>query len=235
MAVDAGTRAVGYDQLAVLKLLGLKGAHRGEAKISCSGLAARLDVSTQTASRRLQALEEAGYLSREMVSDGQFVVITEEGLAALKREYEDYRAIFEKKADLILRGTITSGMGEGRHYISLPGYNAQFTEKLDYEPYPGTLNVDLAGPSQRERSALDSFEAVHIEAWEDEERTYGGAFCYPARLETPEGPTVEEAHVIVPDRTHHDDQQLEIIAPEKLRDELGLLDGDEVIVRVEAA
>ena len=235
MAVDAGARAVGFDELAVLKLLGLDGAHRGEVKISCSGLAARLDVSTQTASRRLQALEEAGYLSREMVSDGQFVVITDEGLATLKREYEDYRAIFEKKADLVLRGSITSGMGEGRHYISLPGYNAQFKAKLGYDPYPGTLNVDLSGPSQRERSALDSFEAVDIEAWEDEERTYGGAFCYPATVETPDGPAFDRAHVILADRTPRDQQHLAIIAPDSVRDERGLLDGDGVIVRVEAA
>jgi riboflavin kinase len=235
MAVDAGALAVGFDELAVLKLLGLDGAHRGEVKISCSELAARLEVSNQTASRRLQALEDAGYLGREMVSDGQFVEITDSGIAALKRQYEDYRAIFEKKADLVLEGTITSGMGEGRHYISLPGYNAQFKEKLGYEPYPGTLNVTLAASSKRERSAMESFEAVHITEWEDEERTYGGAFCYPAMVEAPDGRVFDRTHVIVPDRTHHDEDQLEIIAPEKLRDELGLLDGDEVSVRVEAA
>ncbi len=235
MAVDVGALDVGFDELAVLKLLGLDGAHRGEVKTSCSELAARLEVSNQTASRRLQALEDAEYLQREMVSDGQFVEITQSGTVALKREYEDYRAIFEEKADLALAGSITSGMGEGRHYISLPGYNAQFKEKLGYEPYPGTLNVDLAASSKRERSAIESFESVHIEEWEDEERTYGGAFCYPADVETPAGQRVTEAHVIVPDRTHHDEDQLEIIAPDKLRDELGLLDEDEVIVHVEAA
>ena len=235
MAVDAGALAVGFDELAVLKLLGLDGAHRGEVKISCSELAERLEVSNQTASRRLQALEDADYLRREMVSDGQFVEVTDAGIAALKREYEDYRAIFERKADLVLSGTITSGMGEGRHYISLPGYNRQFKEKLGYEPYPGTLNVDLAAPSKRERSAMESFESVHIEEWEDEERTYGGAFCYPAVVKSEEGPAFAQTHVIVPDRTHHDEDQLEIIAPENLRDELGLLDGDEVSVHVEAA
>ncbi|MFB6095040.1 MAG: DUF120 domain-containing protein [Halodesulfurarchaeum sp.] len=235
MAVDAGTRAVGFDEFAVLKLLGLDGAHRGEVKISCSDLAERLDVSNQTASRRLQALEDADFLGREMVSDGQFVQITEEGTAALKREYEDYRRIFEEKGALRLRGKVTSGMGEGRHYISLPGYNRQFKEKLGYDPYPGTFNLDLTPRSQRERSAMDSFEAIDIEAWEDEERTYGPAFCYPATVMTTGAATFEPAHVIVPARTHHDDTQLEVIAPEKLRDELGLLDGDEVIVRVEAA
>ncbi|MFB6267568.1 MAG: DUF120 domain-containing protein [Halodesulfurarchaeum sp.] len=235
MAVDAGTRAVGFDELAVLKLLGIDGAHRGEVKISCSDLAERLDVSNQTASRRLQALEDADFLGREMVSDGQFVQITEDGTAALKREYEDYRRIFEEKGALRLRGEVTSGMGEGRHYISLPGYNRQFEEKLGYDPYPGTLNLDLTARSQRERSAMDSFEGIDIEAWEDEERTYGAARCYPATVMTGGDATFERAHVIVPARTHHDDTQLEVIAPEKLRDELGLLDGDEVIVRVEAA
>jgi len=44
----------------------------------------------------------------------------------------------------------------------------------------------------------------------------------------------EEVHAIVPDRTHHDDDQLELIAPERLRDALGLGDGDAVEVRVAA-
>lgn len=233
MAVDAGPLDVGFDELAVLKLLGLDGAHRGEVKISCSELAERLGVSNQTASRRLQALEDADYLAREMVSDGQFVEVTEAGLAALKREYEAYRAIFEAKADLVLRGTITSGMGEGRHYISLPGYNVQFKEKLGYDPYPGTLNVDLVPSSKRERSAIESFEGVPIEEWEDEERTYGAAHCYPATVESAAGQAVGDTHVIVPDRTHHDEDQLEIIAPVKLRDELDLADGDELTIHVQ--
>jgi riboflavin kinase len=232
MATQAGTRAVGFSEVAALKFLALEGARRGEVKISCSDLAANHDVSNQTASRRLQALEDAGLLERETVSDGQFVAITPAGERALKREYEDYRVIFEDRTDLELRGTVTSGMGEGRHYISLPGYNRQFGDKLGYDPYPGTFNVDLTRQSQRERSAMESFDPVHIDGWEDEDRTYGPAYCYPATVEVPEGPAFSPAHVIVPVRTHHDEDQVEIIAPEHLRDELGVLDGDEVIVRV---
>ncbi|WP_259518682.1 CTP-dependent riboflavin kinase [Halanaeroarchaeum sp. HSR-CO] len=234
MATQAGTRVVGFDELAVLKRLALGGARRGEIKISCSRLADHHDVSTQTASRRLQALEDAELVERETVSDGQFVSLTAAGERALKREYEDYRAIFEDQADLALHGTVTSGMGEGRHYISLPGYNRQFEEKLGYDPYPGTFNVDLTRQSRRERSAMESFEPVPIEGWEDEERTYGPAYCYAATIEVPGGPAASPAHVIVPDRTHHDDDQVELIAPEHLREELGVLDGDEVIVHVAA-
>jgi riboflavin kinase len=43
----------------------------------------------------------------------------------------------------------------------------------------------------------------------------------------------EQAHVITPERTHHGDDHLEVIAPVRLRDDLELEDGDEVTVDVE--
>ncbi|MFC3477577.1 CTP-dependent riboflavin kinase [Halobacterium litoreum] len=232
MSQATGAGEVGYDELAVLKLLALDGALRGEVKVSCGDLADRLDASNQTASRRLQALEDAALVERDLVSDGQWVAATEAGERALEREYEDYRRIFEDPGELDLVGVVTSGMGEGRHYISLPGYNRQFVEKLGYDPYPGTLNVELDGESKRARAAMDAMDGVPIEGWEDEDRTYGSATCYPCTVAAADG-EFSPVHVIVPDRTHHDEDQIELIAPEKLRDELGLLDDDEVTVRVE--
>ncbi|MFB6221112.1 MAG: DUF120 domain-containing protein [Halolamina sp.] len=226
------TAAVGADGLAALKVVALDGGLAGNVKVSCAGLADDLDASSQTASRRLQRLEEAGYIEREVVSDGQWVSVTDSGGARLRAEYADYRRLFDESAELTLTGHVTGGMGEGRHYISLPGYNRQFKERLGYEPYPGTLNVELDERSVRTRGELGAIEAVPIDAWEDEERTYGSASCYVATVEG-NGRTFEPAHVIVPDRTHHDEDQIELIAPEMLRDELGLADGDEVTVRIE--
>ena len=225
--------AVGPDELAVLKLLALDGALSGECKTSCGALAERLDTSNQTASRRLQGLESAGLLVRDTGRDGQWVEITEDGETELRREYEDYRRIFEGPTVVELHGAVTGGMGEGRHYISLPGYHRQFVEKLDYEPFPGTLNVDLTDVSVRRRAALGSLDPVHIDGWEDEERTYGPAVCYPASVETVDGDRYDGAHVIAPERTHHDEDQLELIAPEKLREVLGLDDDDRLTVYVE--
>lgn len=224
--------AVGHDELAVLKLLALEGGLEGDVKISCSHLADRLDASSQTASRRLQRLESADLLERDTVSDGQWVAVTETGERALHAEYEDYRRLFETDAQIALEGTVTSGMGEGRHYISLSGYQRQFEERLGYEPFPGTLNVDLREDSVRRRSAMASLEPVPIDGWESEERTYGPAVCYPATIETADGEVYDTAHTIAPERTHHDDDQLEVIAPDKLREKLGLEDGDHVTVSV---
>ena len=219
------------DGVWTLKHLALAGALEGETKLSCADLAGRLDASTQTASRRLQELESAGYLDRDIVSDGQWLEITGEGEQLLQVEYERYRRIFEGEPAVSLSGVVTSGMGEGRHYITLSGYMQQFRAKLGYEPFAGTLNVDLDEESVRERPRLDALEPITIEGWESEERTYGPAYCHPATLVAP-AEEYEPCHVIAPERTHHGDDHLELIAPAELRGRLSLSDGTEVTIRV---
>lgn len=231
---DAATVAVGHDEIAVLKLLALGGGVSGELKTSCSTLAEQLDASTQTASRRLQRLEDAGLITRETVNDGQWVSITDDGQRSLRTEYQEYRRIFETVSTVELTGTITSGMGEGRHYITLSGYMEQFVERLGYEPFPGTLNVALTDASVRRRGALDSLDPIPIDGWETEDRTYGPAVCYPASVAVGDR-SYDPAHVITPERTHHEDDQLEVIAPDKLRDELALEDDDHVTVTISEA
>ncbi len=201
-------------------------------KLSCADLADRLDTSTQTASRRLRALEEDGLVTRETVGDGQWIELTADGRQALRREYETYRQLFEGPPIVEFVGHVTGGMGEGRHYITLSGYHEQFVERLGYEPFPGTLNLELTEQSIARRASLEAVPSIPIDGWADEERTYGPATCYPAVIEGPHDDRVDPAHVIVPDRTHHDESSLEVIAPVKLRDELDLADSDRVLVRV---
>ncbi|WP_299335743.1 DUF120 domain-containing protein [Haloplanus sp.] len=233
MAETAAASTVGNDGLAALKQVALDGGLSGRTKISCAGLGERLDTSAQTASRRLQQLDDTGLLDREVLSDGQRVALTDDGAAALRREYADYRRLFEENTTLTLHGTVTSGMGEGRHYISLSGYMTQFRERLGYEPFPGTLNVDLTAESVRARGELGALkaDATPIDGWEDDDRTFGPATCYAARAEAGDA-TYGGAHVIVPERTHHDATQLELIAPVELRDTLGIDDGDALTVRL---
>lgn len=228
---QSAVQGVDYDELAVLRWLALEGALDGEVKISCAEVATALDVSTQTASRRLQHLEQTGLVIREQVGDGQWVDITEDGRRALREEYETYRTIFEGLATVELVGTITAGMGEGRHYITLDGYMEQFRDRIGYEPYPGTLNVSLTEESLRRRSAIDTLDPIPIDGWESEDRTYGPAVCYPATVTTDQG-TYEEAHIISPERTHHSDEQIELIAPDRLRDQLALDDDDHVRITI---
>jgi len=231
---ESAASALAVDQLQALKAVALDGGLSGSVKVSCATLGDQLETSTQTASRRLQGLEADGLVDREIVSDGQWVAVTDDGERVLRAEYADYRQLFETDTGLTLSGTVTTGMGEGKHYISLPGYERQFESKLGYVPFPGTLNLELDEESIRARGELSAQASVPIESWEDGDRTFGAATCYPAQM-TAGDDRAEPVHVIVPDRTHHDEGNIEVIAPEKLREELGVDDGDTVSVHIEEA
>lgn len=226
-------KEIQYDELATLKQLARDGAIGREIEISCAAMATDLEVSTQTASRRLRQLENADLIERERTNDGQLVALNPAGIKALKQEYEEYREIFAVHSTIELTGEATSGMGRGRHFITLPGYMDQFTDRLGYEPFPGTFNVELDDESTQRRSAIEAFQPIPIDSWEDGDNTYGAASCYPATIEATNGNRYEPAHLLVPDRTDHTQNQLEIVAPDKLRDELGLDDGDQVTVHVQ--
>lgn len=59
-----------------------RGAIDGEAEPSCANLAERLDTSNQTPSRRIQLLERAGAIEREIVRAGQWIAVTADRNAA---------------------------------------------------------------------------------------------------------------------------------------------------------
>lgn len=129
-----------------------------------------------------------------------------------------------------LEGTVTSGLGRGRQFVTLDGYFEQFQMKLGYEPYPGTLNVETAGST---RDQFEELAPIVIDEWNDGEDSYGAVHCYPATLESVEGREEDRTHILIPKRTDHDDTVLELVAPVKLRDVLDLSDGSRVTVRAE--
>jgi CTP-dependent riboflavin kinase (EC 2.7.1.-) len=228
------TASLSADEVIALREIARAGTGQGATQLSCSQLGEAIGTSAQTASRRLQHLEDAGMVTREVATDGQWVEVTDRGEQRLRREHAAFAELFEvAPTRLDLHGTVTTGMGEGRHYIALDGYAQQFRERLGYPPYPGTLNLELHPQSVRARSALSQHEGTPIDAWESEDRTYGSATCYAAQLRS-DAHNVERAHVIVPDRTHHDASQLEVIAPIRLREALALVDGDIVDVTIGA-
>jgi len=120
-----------------------------------------------------------------------------------------------------IRGRVAAGLGEGQYYISREGYMRQFSEKLGFDPSPGTLNLKLEEPFALSGSDPRS---VRIEGFEDEGRTFGGCWCRPVRICGIRGAIVR------PERTSYPATLLELVAPVNLREALGLSDGDEVEV-----
>ncbi|RUM33240.1 MAG: riboflavin kinase [Archaeoglobus sp.] len=214
--------------LETLKQLALMGATRKVLRISSKEIAEKINQSTQTAARKLKELEEAGYLERTISKDGQYIVITEKGRDFLHREYLDYKKIFEElPKTIVIAGKVTSGIGEGAYYVSLEGYRKQFIEKLGFNPFPGTLNLKIPKEQMFFRKLLDRETGIKIEGFSAENRTFGDVKSFRCNIKG-----VVSA-IVIPQRTHYPDNVLEVISPIKLRDELGLKDGDVIDVEVD--
>lgn len=214
------------EELAVLQFLGASGAERDPVVLTSGEVGARLGVSQQAADRYLLALEKRGLLHRTIAHRKQRLSLTPNGAEVLRKEYHVYRRIFEGPARVRFRGTVTSGLGEGRYYLSQPGYVLQFTERLGYSPYPGTLNLRLRPEDMTRVGSVKDWKGIRIDGFPAGGRTFGGATCYVARL------SGRACHLIVPDRTHHKDV-VEFIAQEFLREAMHLTDGDLLDVEIE--
>jgi riboflavin kinase len=204
----------------------------GESKTvrtSTPELASRIGYSQQTASRHLRELERLGFIKRMITGRGESVTITERGRRELYSTYIRLKAVLEgeKTESIILKGQVVSGVGEGAYYMDLKGYRDQFKTGLGFDPYPGTLNIQLSESSLLERKLLDSTNPIIIKGFEDGKRTYGDVRCFKAIIQG----NILGAVVII-DRTHYSSSILEVIAPVGLRKELKLKDDDTVRVKI---
>jgi len=212
--------------LAVLKLLAQGGADHTPVVLTSREVGARIGVSQQAADRYLLTLERKGLIVRSPAQRRQRLQLTPAAMDVLRTEYHAYRRIFEGPAKLSVSGHVASGLGEGRYYLSQPGYVVQFTERLGYAPFPGTLNVKVGADALRKLSLIAVWNGIRIDGFQASGRTFGGATCYPARLSGRSG------HLIQPDRTHHKDV-VEIISAENLREVLHVKDADPVAIELE--
>ncbi|WP_298684579.1 winged helix-turn-helix domain-containing protein/riboflavin kinase [uncultured Methanomethylovorans sp.] len=211
-----------------LKKLALLGATDKHIKISSAEFAQYTTTSSKTTARLLKQLEDDKYIERQLVPGGQKIILTCNGIDLLRKEYAEYQRIFcRDDANIELHGKVIAGLGEGQYYIAQHGYMSQFSEKLGFHPFPGTLNIKLNEASVATRQLMECTEPVLIEGFNDKERTFGAGKCYPIRING------TKSAVIIPERTHYPANLLEIIAPVNLREKLHLIDGEEVKIVVE--
>lgn len=219
-----------WRHLYTLLQLAEMGAHKRTAKISTEYLAERMGISQQTASRYLIELDHMGWIQRNITPEGSLIRIAEPGIAQLQKLYANLRVLMEAAypPSVTLEGTVFTGLGEGAYYISKEYYMKQFIEKLGFDPFPGTLNLKLTTEYDlKTKSELESYPAVEIQGFKNEDRTFGLVKCYPAKIDN----KIKGALVLAL-RSHYDVSVLEIIAPVCLRKQLNLKDGNKVKVEV---
>jgi riboflavin kinase, archaea type len=214
------------EELHLLRFLAHGGADRTPVEVTSREVGEQLEVSQQAADRYLVELSKQGLISRSLGARKQRLTLTPAGVEVLRKEFHSYRRVFEGPARLAFSGQVASGLGEGRYYLSQPGYIIQFQERLGYTPFPGTLNIRVDPKELLRIDGLRHWDGIRIDGFPASGRTFGGATCYGGRVNG------RPCHLIRPDRSHYQDV-VELIAPESLRESLGVHDGDAVSVEVE--
>ncbi|MFX1257175.1 MAG: DUF120 domain-containing protein [Promethearchaeota archaeon] len=201
--------------------------------ISSVELGEAINVSQQTASRRIQDLEKLGWIERKIEGKIQIIRILKKGVDILLNVYKSLKKILE---NVLIVGEVTEGMKEGGYYVAIKGYYEQFQEKLGFKPYLGTLNLgmnDLNNSLLREN--LENRAPIIIEGFKDEnsERRYGAVRCYGCYISRLDDRNNKiKAAILYIERTHHKKNIVEILAEPYLRDKLNLNDGDKVIIEL---
>jgi riboflavin kinase len=209
-----------------LRKIALLGGIDNYVAVSSRELGDALGMSQQSASKRILELLDEKYLVRDLGARRQRIKITETGVEELKKEYNEYRRIFELTDHVTLHGQVVTGMGEGGYYITQKPYMDQFHGKLGFRPFEGTLNVRVVKEDLDKLEVVRSMPGHIIEGFEKDGRTFGEVVAYKAKIRN------LECALVVPKRSHYEDM-LEIVCKYHLRRTLSINDGDDVDVVVD--
>ncbi|BDZ67353.1 CTP-dependent riboflavin kinase [Methanobacterium ferruginis] len=120
-------------------------------------------------------------------------------------------------------GKIISGTHKGSYFVSLEVYQDEFREKLGFEPFPGTLNLEISSEDAETIVDLqDEMGTIHGSG------KYGDVKFIAARLNQ----KINGA-LLFPAKTQHSHEILEFVAEKNLRKSLKLKDGDELTLEIE--
>ena len=125
-------------------------------------------------------------------------------------------------------GRVFSGLGKGAYYVGHPGFKRRFRKLLEYDPFPGTLNLRLSSPREiQQRRRLRLIRGVSIPAFTYRGKEFSSVKCFDGAMRS------ERVTLTIPRITAYDDSVLEVVAPVKLRNALELVDGQVVTVSLE--
>jgi riboflavin kinase len=206
-----------------------QGARHNFVPITTSYLGKSINKSQQSASQHLRELEEDGFIERIMNGRKFSVKITSKGYSEMVKLSSILKSSLNSFPSFVeLKGTLVSGMGEGAYYMSLKGYTKQFKSKINYIPFPGTLNVKLHEKEYIEAAQqFRSLDGVTIKGFCDSKRTYGWVKCFKAKLNNS-----IDCELIILERTHHDNSIIELISKTNIRKTAKLRDNSKLTIRI---
>ena len=209
-----------------LRRIALLGGMDDYIAVSSRELGDALDMSQQSASKRILELLQQNYIVRDLGARKQRIKLTEKGIDELKKEYHEYRRIFEYSDQMVIHGEVAEGMGEGGYYICQPGYVEQFEKVLGFTPFEGTLNVNIDPEDVGKLEVMRNSKGHLIKGFNDHDRTFGNVIAYKAKIRN------IDCAIVVPERSHYR-ETIEIICHYHLRRTLSLDNGSRVEVKVD--
>jgi riboflavin kinase len=200
-----------------LYALAQKGAIHGKISLTTGELGRLLNISQQTASRRI----------RSHTATGMHLQLTDQGRKELADVFNGLEIAFAPpEEEIVIKGNVMLGLGEGAYYVDL--YSLKFREALRFTPFSGTLNVRVSDDESLKAIArMKHTPPLIVRGFSHEGRTFGDVICYRAKVNQ----KIEGA-IVLAQRTHHGENVLEVIAPVNLRKILRLQDNDPVSLTV---
>jgi len=125
-----------------------------------------------------------------------------------------------------IRGRLARGLGEGAYFTGLAWAREQLVEKFGIDPFPGTVNLVVDDPGEREKwwRARARPGVTLVSPRPD----WCNARCFHARIEG-----AIEAAVVVPEVPDYPTDQIELVAAVAVRAALAAADGDRITVVIE--
>ena len=200
------------DFTAYLIYIGEKAGLYGTVRISTVNLAKALGVSQQTASRNLMIMEKLGYIKRKSSVKGITLSLDERGVEFQRKTRATLSKIFKPRTSL--NGKVVSGIGEGKYYVKV--YSRKIRESLGFKPYLGTL--DLKTNPVFKNEFIEQLTPIRISGFSTKTRSFGSITCYMIKINN------AKAAIVVPERSHHPKNIIEVIAPVYLRKKFSLKD-----------
>ncbi len=116
-----------------------------------------------------------------------------------------------------INGEVTTGLGKAAYFLSQEFYTNEFKKNLGFVPFPGTLNVVVSD------TYLDEINEIknNCQNLIKPDEGFGAVKYIKAKLND----NIDGA-IVFPAKTTHEENYLEFISKNKLRDELALNDGD---------
>lgn len=131
---------------------------------------------------------------------------------------------YSTSGSITIKGRITEGLKESSFFTHIPWVREQFITKLGIDPYPGTLNLDIADEDIKKLKEIKKRKGIEIVPAEP-------GFCSAKCFHVLVCRQIKGA-VIIPQIPDYPESKLEVISSYRIRDILSLEIGDLVTVEI---